>query len=135
MLSCSTTARRESLGKRGCDVDSGTTLAMRLSISFSFCSPGHLVCEISRDLRLYSKISSRTTQINSVLDVGYDVDPCNSVMVQHGGILLRFSTFPSGIENRGFTQIENFFDEKLHRMQQVIFEKKLKEDRCTLNTV
>ena len=74
VLSCSTTARRESLGERGCDVDSGTTLAMRLSISFSFCSPGHLVCEISRDLRLYSKISSRTTQINSVLDVGYNVD-------------------------------------------------------------
>ena len=35
---CSTTARRESLGERGCDIDSGTTLQMRLSISLSFCS-------------------------------------------------------------------------------------------------
>ena len=32
--------------------------------------------------------------------------------LQHGGILLRFSTFPSGIENRRFTQIENFFRRK-----------------------
>ena len=119
MLSCSTTARRESFGERGCDVDSGTTLQMRLSISLSFCSPDTLF------VKCYSKIS-RTTQINIVLDVGYDVDPCNSIMVQHGGMLLRFSTFPSFIENRGFTQIENCFGEKLHRMQQVIFKEKLR---------
>ena len=42
VLSCSMTARREALGKRGCDVDSGTTLQMRLSISLSFCSPDTL---------------------------------------------------------------------------------------------
>ena len=35
--------------------------------------------------------------------------PCNSVMVQHGGILLRFSTFPSRIySNRNIFAAKNF---------------------------
>ena len=71
---------------------------------------------------------SRTTQINIVLDVGYDVDPCNSIMVQHGGIFLRFSTFPSFIENEDVLK-SNELNATSH------FQTETERVRCTLNTV
>ena len=46
-----------------------------------------------------------------------------SVMAQHCGILLRFSTFPSGIENRGLTQIETFLRRKTQQNATSRFQK------------